>query len=153
MKAILFLINAGILLIRTSFVIFGLVLVIDGGLSARTEQLHVESHHSAVSNSNDEATKPGKQYTINFSGDKERSCSVSDSVYGSLHDGDTVILRTSGLINHCLEIRRGDITVMPFSSWWRWCCLIGGLFCVAAALFGKIGFADDDDPSVVIRVE
>jgi hypothetical protein len=153
MKAIIRLINAVVFLIRGAFLIFGLATVLDGALPSVSEQLQVQDHHNVVSQPSNNAANPDAQYLIHFSGDKERSCSVDDFVYNSLRGGDVVTLRSSHLLHHCLEIRRGDITVVPPFLLWKWCSMGGGLFCILAALFGKVGFVGDNDPSVGIHID
>jgi hypothetical protein len=127
--------------------------LIDGGMPAVTEQLQVEGHRSHDNyNARNVAANHDTQYIVNFSDGKERSCTVTYSAYEALNDGDTVTVRSSRLLHHCLEIRRGDEAIMS-PSWWKIGCLIGGLLCIAGAIVGKGTYgSDDEEPGITIRL-
>lgn len=132
-------------LIRIALFVFGVVVLIDGGMPPRTEQLLVEGHRSDTTHrANNVSANRDTEYIVNFSDGKERSCTVPWSAYEALNDGDTVTVRSSRLLGHCLEIRRGDEAIMT-PSWWKIGCLIGGVLLIAMAIVGKSGSDEDDE--------
>ncbi len=127
-------------IVRVCVFTFGLVSVIDGGLPSVSEEVRVSGHAS------------GSDHVVSFDHAETDSCKLSLAGYEALQDGDTVSLRTSRLLHHCVELRREDDVILK-SRWWKLGCLLTGIILMLTAVFWKAGDEDDDGEGFSLEFE
>lgn len=111
------------LLLRLFFLGFGALLALDALLPTVTQTLKIEAHSVGSS-----PKSHSKNHYIHFNNYRLDKCSVSQKNYHALKDGDELVVKSTRLLKHCINIEKNGSEVGRKEFWRLLGLVLGAVF-------------------------